>query len=475
MKKIFFKKSNDVNSKKNEKLKQIDSNEIAKQIAIETAKDTEKLFKKVSLFFKKIWGLISNPSLLSKFLKFDSLDHIYESFLRDERLMKLLALIMAVALATTARYAPSIKERYSVDINGYALVSTYDKERMVIEGLPDTVDVTLVGEKNQVDIAKTKGNFEIFADLSDLPPGTHKVNLEYSKLGDKIDVKIDPSTIVVNIMELTETDKKIKSDFVNLDQIDDMYVLSEPQLALDTVKIKGPQAVVDEVAIVKAIIDVSDLSKLTDYEAPVFAYDKNGNKLDIEIKPDKVRASVLVSSPSKVIPIEAIVTGNAPDGYSVSSISLTPSEVKIYGEPAQLDTFETLKIQVDLYQLDDNQELMVKLDKPENIHKMDTDTVKVHVVFEETQSKELESVAVDYKNLEASLRIKAKSLEDATLNLTLKGSSNRLKEISNDDIKVYIDLMGYGIGEHEIPITIESPVGVIVESNKTKVSIIITE
>ena len=83
----------------------------------------------------------------------------------------------------------------------------------------------------------------------------------------------------------------------------------------------------------------------------------------------------------------------------------------------QLETFEKLQIQVDLYQLDENNELIVKLDKPENIHKMDTDTIKVKVTFEETQTKVLEDVSVDFKNLDANYRIKAKTLEDAMLDL----------------------------------------------------------
>lgn len=472
MKKPFFNKSK---KEKNQKSQNIDSNEIARQIAIETMKDTEKFFHKISSFFKHIWNFLTTPSMILSIFKVKNLDHIYESFLRNEKLTKILALTVAIFFAATVRYAPSIKERYSVDINSYPLVSYYDKERMVVEGLPDTVDVTLVGDKSQVDIAKTKGSFEIYADLTDLPAGTHKVNLQYSKLGDKLDAKIDPSTIVVTIMALTETDKTVKADFVNLDQIDEMYVLSEPKLALDTVKIKGPQTIVDKVASVKAIIDVSDLSKLSDYEAPVFAYDKLGNKLDVEIKPDKLTASVQVTSPSKVVPVEAVVTGNAPDGYSVSNLILTPSEVKLYGETSQLETFEKLQIQVDLYQLDDNNELIVKLDKPENIHKMDTDAIKVKVSFEETQTKVLEGVPVVFKNLDENYSIKGKSSDDILLDLTLKGATTKLNSISADDIKINIDVMGYSAGEYEVPITIEAPTGIIVEPNKSKVNVIITE
>ena len=354
--------------------------------------------------------------------------------------MKILALVVAIGFAFNIRYAPSVKERYSVDINSYPLTSYYNKERIVVEGLPDTVDVTLVGDKSQVDIAKAKANFEIYADLKDLPPGTHKVNLEYSKLGNKLDVKIDPSTIVVTIMALTEIDKPVQADFVNLDQIDEMYVLSEPQLALNTVKIKGPQTVVN-----------------------------------VEIKPDKLITSTQVTTPSKVVPVEAVVTGNAPEGHSVGNLTLTPSEVKLYGETTALESYDKLQVQVDLYQLDDNNELIVKLDKPENIHKMDTDTIKVKVTFEETQTKVLENISVDFKNLDAKYSVKAKSLSDAVINLTLKGSTTKLNSISADDVKVWIDLLGYTPGEYQVPITVESITGVLIDPSRAKVNVIITE
>ena len=318
-----------------------------------------------------------------------------------------------------------------------------------------------------------KANFEIYVNLSDLPSGTHKVNLEYSKIGDKLDVKLNPSTIVVTIMALTEVDKSVQVDFVNLDQIDKMYVLSEPQLALNSVKIKGPQKVVDQIASVKAIIDVSDLSKLDDYEAPVFAYDRLGNKLDVEIKPDKLRASVQVTTPNKVVPIEPVITGNAPEGYSIASVTLSPSQVKLYAEENVLANYDKLQVPVDLYQLDDNNELIVKLDKPENIHKMDIDSVKVKVTFEEIKTKVLEDVSVDFKNLNADYKVQP--LNDEKVSLTLRGSIDKLNKISTNDIKVSIDLSGYEPGDYELPISVESITGIIIEPNSSKLNVKITE
>ena len=68
----------------------------------------------------------------------------------------------------------------------------------------------------------------------------------------------------------------------------------------------------------------------------MFAYDKLGNKLDVEIKPDKLITSTQVTTPSKVVPVEAVVTGNAPEGHSVGNLTLTPSEVKLYGETTDI-------------------------------------------------------------------------------------------------------------------------------------------
>ena len=106
---------------------------------------------------------------------------------------------------------------------------------------------------------------------------------------------------------------------------------------------------------------------------------------------------------------------------------------------------------------------------------MDTDTVKVKVTFEETQTKVLENIAVDFKNLDAKYRVKAKDLVDAMINLTLKGSTTKLNSISTDDVKVSIDLLGYKPGEYEVPVTVESITGVIIEPSRSKVNVIITE
>lgn len=130
---------------------------------------------------------------------------------------------------------------------------------------------------------------------------------------------------------------------------------------------------------------------------------------------------------------------------------------------------------IDLYQLDENNEIIVKLEKPENVHKMSVDTVKVKVTYEETQEKTFEEIPIEFKNLDAKYKVKAKTLDDAMVDLVLSGAKTRVDSLSKDDIKVFIDLNGYTPGEYQIPITIETIDNVMIEPSQVKVNIIITE
>ena len=41
----------------------------------------------------------------------------------------------------------------------------------------------------------------------------------------------------------------------------------------------------------------------------------------LKLKPDKLITSTQVTTPSKVVPVEAVVTGNAPEGHSVGNLT----------------------------------------------------------------------------------------------------------------------------------------------------------
>ena len=55
----------------------VDSNEIARQIAIETIKDTEKFFQRIANFFKGIWKFLTTPGMISSFKNWTTFTKVF--------------------------------------------------------------------------------------------------------------------------------------------------------------------------------------------------------------------------------------------------------------------------------------------------------------------------------------------------------------------------------------------------------------
>lgn len=70
----------------------------------------------------------------------------------------------------------------------------------------------------------------------------------------------------------------------------------------------------DKVATVKALVNLEKLElnigTATLKDIPLVAYDENGNKLDVEIVPGTIDATLEISSPSKEVPLRVVPTGN---------------------------------------------------------------------------------------------------------------------------------------------------------------------
>lgn len=113
--------------------------------------------------------------------------------------------------------------------------------------------------------------------------------------------------------------------------------------------IKGPKYKLEQVAVVKALIDVKKIvnpsvGTTTLKEVPLAAYDVNGKKLDIEIVPETVDVTLTITSPSKEVPLKVIPEGEVAFGKSLDAITLSQTKVTVYGDE------ETLK-NISSYQL----------------------------------------------------------------------------------------------------------------------------
>src|SRR5699024_10667747 len=163
-------------------------------------------------------------------------------------------------------------------------------------------------------LAKQSPNGGVTVDLSGLKPGQHKVTLKYTQQLKSIDYRLDPSTVTVTIYDKVSTTKSLTYDILHQDNLDTKLNIDSVELDRSEGIVKGAEYTVDEVATVRALVDVYDLpeqiaGEVTLDNVPLVAYDTNGKVVDVEIVPKTVAAKVTISAPSKEVPIEIVPKG----------------------------------------------------------------------------------------------------------------------------------------------------------------------
>jgi len=348
----------------------------------------------------------------------------------------------------------------------------YNEELYVVEGVPKTADVTIIGRKEDVYLAKQYPADEIIVDLKDLKAGTHKVSAKYKQSVLSVEYKIDPSTLTVVIYEKMSANRELSYDVIHKDKLDSKLNIESVTLNRDTVIIKGADYKLEKVASVKALVDVESITSqkvgsATLEDVPLVAYDKDGKIVDVEIVPEKVQATVKISSPSKSVPIKIETVGEL-DNRAIKSLTPSQYNVVIYGPNKSLEDIEYVTAEIDVDKVKEDKKYTVTLKKPTGVREMSIEKITVDMKLDSITTKEVTGVKINSINLGNGLKVQALSKEDSNITVILKGSSSVLKTIDSSSIKAYIDLADLTVGDHEVEIKVSGTDNRIVYSSNLK-------
>ncbi len=363
--------------------------------------------------------------------------------------------------------------------------AVYNEEAYVVEGLPDKVDITLMGSRSDLFIAKQSTASKVTVDLTGLKPGTHKVNIEYMRPNDSVEYSVNPSVATVNIYPKVSESKTLTTDLLNQDSLDAKLIVDNVTPEVDKVVIKGAEdenAVnsLTKVATVKALVDVSSLNNqeagtVTLKDVPLKAYDSNGNSLDIEIVPSKIEVSVDLSSPSKTVPIRVVPKGDITFGKAISSITLSDNNVTVYGPQSVLDDLEYVPVDVDVDGLKDDREYKLELEKPKGVKSMSVNNVTAQITLGTSTDKDINNINIDVRNLNENYSVQGLSQNDIQVTVNVKGVESVLNNLTAEDITAYIDLKDYTPGEYEVEVNVEgtdSRVQYLSKTRKVKIRVV---
>lgn len=424
-------------------------------------KEKHSFLKKIISFFDKHLILPTSKLVFSIKERLSSNGDFIEKILSKQNTLIYFSLILAFACFWGIdQKVINLTETEAVVIENQKIEVSYNEEAYVVEGVPSTADIVLMGRSSDLYLAEQLVNHKLTLDLSKYGVGTHKVSLKYNNPINTLDYKLDPSNFTVVIYPKVSETKPLTTDVLNSDKLPETLVISNIVLDKNEVTIKSYEQKLEGVASVKALVDIDALGAdsagtYTSDSVKLIAYDANGKEVKgVEVIPENISATITITSPSKELPLKIVPVGEVKSGSAISSIESNISKVTAYGDEAVLNNLSYLEVPVKVEDISEDKTYQIVITKPAGIRMISENTVTVKVRMEKETSKEFENIMLEFINLADGLTASAASENDVMVNVTVKGSSSSLEKLTANDIKAYVDLSGLTEGAQSVPVIV---------------------
>lgn len=356
----------------------------------------------------------------------------------------------------------------------------YDDENLVVTGVPKTVNMTIEGPTNIVQTTKVFKDFTLFVDLRSLPMGEHEVKIQHENLSDKLQVRIDPSSIDVNVEEMITETFRVDPEF-NERLLAEGYNVTGVEVDPKTIEVTGAKSVIEAISFVKATVSKDpNIKESFEQEATVRVLDRDLNKLDVEIVPETVHIKVDIEENTKEVPIVLNEIGTPQEGVTIQAIEPEQKHITLSGSKRVLSDIDQLVVDFDVSKVNKAGTVEVKLKKPNDVLKLSFATLKVKVDAEvekqndeqkaeekeeeEKESQEearvskFENVAVIVNGLDSKFKGTVIEPTNGTVTLSIQETESQTSEFKQEDFTVMIDASDVEEeGEYTYPILVQGP------------------
>lgn len=444
---------------------------------------------KITNFFKSVFNFLDRhiimpmTRLVFKITKKLSVpNRKFETWLSKPTTLLFLSLFLAIIIfvvvdqkiITFSSQSAEVLKEQSVNV-------IFNEEQYVVEGLPESVDVTLIGSKADLYIAKQSANNGVTIDLTGLTPGTHKVNIKYDQGLSDIEYSVNPSVATVIIYEKVSDTRSLTYDVVNNNKLDNTLIVNKVKLSVDEVTIRGAEYKIKQVATVKALIDVEELSKKeagtqTLNDITLKAYDKDGNVVDVEFVPAKISAEVDLASPSKKVSLNFVPKGTLATGKAIGGYTFSQNEVTVYGDSETLSNLNSLDVEVDISNITGDTSFKTEIKKPSGVKSISTNYITVSLTITDSSSEPVRfSIPLTGINVSEGLSAQPVDNDNGFITVEVQGASSVLSTIDESDITAYVDLNGLSEGTYtkEVIVKGSNPL-VTYKSRRTEATVTIS-
>ncbi len=377
-------------------------------------------------------------------------------------------MLMAFVLATLAWVVavededPTIERQYSHPI---PISVAHRPSKMVIVGDFEGYTLVTLRAPRSVWDSLTPDDFSATVDLSGLEAGTHQVPVQVT-----VDahpsriIRIEPAQVTLELDYLEEIEVPVQVQVTGNPARG--YLRRTTVIEPRRVTVVGPSTYISNV--VKAVAQISVQDATDDVEAtlPLRLQDKHAAPVPhVTATPSEVHVviPIALSSYYRPLVVKVVPVGQVAPGYRITGISVEPPSVTVFGDPdviAALPGYiETEPIDVEGARSDVVARPSLHISPTVSIVTEEQPTVRISI--EAIQSSLTTVITPQIQGLRPGFTA---TVSPATVEVILNGPLPVLDTLSNDDVRLLIDLFGIEPGTYQIEPQILVPEGVVAQS-----------
>ncbi len=323
--------------------------------------------------------------------------------------------------------------------------------------LPTSVDIKIKGRRKKI-MSVTANDFKVSIDLSSITePGTNRYNLDAPKyLGDQ-DVLIsgmNPSSVTLTIERIIGKQYPVNVEYEG--KLPAGYELVN--VKVNNVILEEKESSISKVSKVVAPINLSEIKDNKEIVMSVTVLDAEGQPL----RQFEGKIPVIVTFDlAKRVPVTVATKGEPAQDMYLKEILYSQPNVRLIGPMSTLDsitklTAETLDITGKGASF--TAPLVLTAPKGTTLMKEDVDQLTAEVVLESLASRSFNmptNLIAIYTN--DTTGTKVYKISDEFVSITIKGKPEVINALRTSDIKLSVQVNGFEIGEHEVPLQVKLP------------------
>lgn len=378
-------------------------------------------------------------------------------------LSNLTSLLLSLALAALV-WVVAVQEKDPVVKQTISRVEIHlvnqpaDAELVNAEALPRTAEVTVEGPRSIVSVLRPE-DITVTVDLSQVEPGSQRrlpLEVRYAPTRLVQFISVDPTQIEVHLERITSRDLPVKLTVDGKPApgfAPDPPVVTPPQ-----VRLLGPEPAVSQVAAAVAHVSIAGARAPVEQVVPVTLHDERGdNFTQLTPSPRSVTVTIGIHQLEdfREVAIKVNWKGQPAAGYRISKITLDPPTVLVTGRPEVIASLGVIETEpVDISEASGTVFKRVSLKLPEGISLVDqTSFLTIEVEIQPIESSVRVTKRLEVQGVGNRLYLLAVSPE--TVDVLLSGPLTVLDNLKPEDVRVVLNLVGYGEGTFQVPPQVE--------------------